>query len=94
MVYSRCYDCVFRLTCLRVMSVGYCVMLYGVLFMFVSLLCVCEWCISCVRGCCLRCLGGNVWSRCACVVFVGVCSLLNMCVECDWLCDVVWCVSL
>ena len=94
MVYYRCYACVFRLTCLRVMSVEHCVMRYGVLFMFVSLLCACVCFLPCARGCCLRFLGGTVWFRFACVVFVGVCSVLNMCVVCDWLCDVVWFVSL
>ena len=62
MVYSRCYDCVFRLTCLRVMSVGYCVMLYGVLFMFVSLLCVCVKKRLCGVALCFVCC------RCLCVL--------------------------
>ena len=45
--------CVIRLMCLRVVSVEYCVMLYGVTFLFyVLVVCLCVF-LACVRGCCL-----------------------------------------
>ena len=53
-----------------------------------------------VRFVCCMCLCMCLVNLCLCLltvmydVFVGVCSVLNMCVVCDWLCDVVWFVSL
>ena len=45
--------CVIRLMCLRVVSVEYCVMLYGVTLLFYVLVaCLCVF-LSCVRGCCV-----------------------------------------
>ena len=44
--------CVFRLMCFCVVSVDYCVMLYG-LSVLVRLLCVCACVVSCGCGCCV-----------------------------------------
>ena len=47
-----CVVFVCRLIFLCVVPVESCVMLYGGLFFFVRMLCVCVCFLSCVRGCC------------------------------------------
>ena len=64
--------------CLRVVYVEYCVMMYGVLFYVVSLLCACVFFLFHVFvGFVCDLLCGDVWFGCVCVVFVCVCPFFK-----------------